>query len=297
MYRFLIVTAALSAIQLAAPAAASEYAGSPSSASLGRLAFAGLLHDPSTVGHAPQSHQGGPLRPFLQLHGDAGQDDSGATMEALAAGLQLDGGDWRLKGEVNARNATDSLVPTLRLESRWSPGPSWLISGQFASLPLEEALEIHSGNLSLAARHKGRGGAWNEVRMQRKASAGGWSESLELRSHRPLLSADSEQLFFTGRLATRENPDSAARDFSVSLDHRWQAWAFDDQRMEQQLTVAVGGRLTETEALPVGRIRYGHLWVIGDALDFEYAIERQRSPVASPTGDDTTLSLGIRGNF
>ena len=297
MYRFIFLIAASAAVQLTATAAASEFAGAPSSPSLGRLAAEGLLHDPSPVEHAPWPDQGGPLRAFLQLQGKPGPNDTDATLQALSAGLRLDGGDWRLKGEVKARNASDSLEPSLQLESRWRLGRRWLISGQFASLPLEDALNIEGGKVSLAARLKGRGGAWNEFRLQRRTGASGWSESLELKSHRPLLSGSGERLSVTGRLASREAVNTTEQDVSVSLDHHWQAWAFDDQRVEQQLTVALGKRLSDARSHSVGRVRYGHLWVIGDALDFEYAIERQRNPVSAPAGDDTTLSLGIRGTF
>lgn len=287
MYRPLVIAALLCGLSHPAPAAASEYAA------VGPLACAGLPGDPAPLLLSGDSSAGGPLRPFLQLDGEA----VSGSVDAIAAGLRLNGSDWRLTGEFKTRSQADGLEPTLRLASTWRLGRFWQLSGQLASLPLDENREIAAGRVRLAARRTGQNGAWDEFSLDRRASYRGWSDNLTLAAHRPVLAGSTEQLSVTGRFVSRERADAEEQAISLGLSHRWEAWTRADLRVEQRLSVGVAGHRAETSVQPAGRLRYAHVWEFGHRLDVEYAIESETRSESALDDDQTRLSVGVTGRF
>lgn len=287
MYRPLVIAAMFWALSNPAPASASEYAG------LGRLAYAGLPRDPAPFPVAAGTAAAGPLRPFLQLDGETGT----GSVEALAAGLRLDGSDWRLTGELASRPQAGGVESTLRVASTWRLGRIWQLSGQLASRPLDETPEVAAGKIGLAARRTGPQGAWDEIRLDRRAGRLGWSEDLTLATHRPVLAGPAEQLSVTGRFVSRDAADREERVLSLGVNHRWEAWTRADLRVEQRLSVGVAGHHAETRVEPAGRLRYAHVWAFGHRLDVEYAIERETRSDPVPEHAETRLSVGVTGRF
>ncbi len=287
MYRPLVIACLLSGLAQPAVAPASEYAG------LGRLAYAGLPRDQAPVRFPANAAAAGPLGPFLRLDGEP---DTG-SLDSLAAGLRMDGGDWRLKGELQARPLAEGLEPTLRLDSSWRLGEAWQLSGRLASRPLDQVPAVSAGSLRLAARRTGPGGAWDEFSLQRQAEAGGWSEHLALAAHRRVLAHATEELSVTGRITSREAVDAQEQAFFVSFDHRWEAWTHARLRIEQNVRLGVGGHHSDTRIQPARTLRYGHLWALGNRLDLEYAIEQGSLPGGARADDETRLSLGVTGRF
>ena len=287
MYRPLAIASIVYGLVLPAVAGASEYAG------VHRLSYADLPSDPAPVLKPANDPGAGPLQPFLRLDGEA---ETG-SVDALAAGLRVDGADWRLKGELEARPMATGLVPTLGLATSWRLGRQWQLSSQLASLPLDDAPDLGAGRIRLAARRTGPAGAWDEFSLQRRAGTHGWSDDLALAAHRTVLQGASERLSVTGRIVSRERADAEDRAFSLSLDHRWEAWAHADMRMEQEFTVGLGGHRSGSDLRATGNLRYGHVWEIGDRLDLEYAIERENRPGATLENDGTMLSVGFTGTF
>jgi hypothetical protein len=287
MYRPLVIAALLCGLSQPLPAAASEYAG------LGRLAHAGLPRDPAPFPASPAVSAAGPLRPFLQLDGEAGS----GNVDALAAGLRLDGSDWQFTGELTTRPRPDGLEPILRLASTWRLGRFWQLSTQLASLPLDETAAVTAGRVRLAARRTGQKGAWDEFSLDRRASRRGWSDDLILAAHRPVLAGPAEQISVTGRFVSREVADADQQTLSLGLNHRWEAWNRADLRVEQRLSVGVAGHRADTRMEPAGRLRYAHMWEFGHRLDVEYAIERETRSGPAPDDNGTRLSVGVTGRF
>jgi hypothetical protein len=287
MYRPLVIVSLFCGLAQPADAVASDYAGP------GRLAHAPWSRNSAPVPGAAEARAAAPLRPFLRLDGEA---ESG-RLDGRAAGLEADGPDWRLKGEFTARPLETGIVPTVRLASSWRLNPRWQLSSHLDSLPLDEAPELGAERIRVAARRTGPAGAWDELSFQRRAATAGWSEDLALAAHRRLLDGGGERLSVTGRIVSRERAEAADRALSLSVDHRWEAWAHADLRVAQQLSVGIGGQRSESDLRATGRMRYGHLWELGDRLELEYAIERQNRPATAPEDDETRLSVGFTGTF